>query len=121
MDDEFFYDDRPEMDTHIRRTGIDTEAIRNSRAYRTARAEFRREEKVRQAPCIICGGFIDFRLRWPHADSWTLEHLKPVATHPELMLDRRNWASGHAGCNRLKGGGLNPILPGEMGEPSEAW
>lgn len=59
--------------------------------------------KALRRPCCICGQRIDYSLPPDDAMAFTLEHLKPRSTHPELMYDPSNWAAAHATCNKARG------------------
>lgn len=116
-----YYDDTLESDPRIRRPNVDVNAIRSSRVYRNARAEYRRECAVRRAPCIVCAEPINYGLKYPNPYSWSLEHLKALKHHPELALDRRNWGSSHLTCNRWKASEEFPEVENELGVASEEW
>ena len=55
------------------------------------------------SPCVICGGDIDYVLRYPHPDSLSLQHVKPRSMYPELTRVRSNWAPSHLHCNSSLG------------------
>jgi hypothetical protein len=55
------------------------------------------------SPCVICGGLIDYGLRYPHPDSLSLEHVQSRSRFPELTWVRSNWAPSHLHCNSAKG------------------
>lgn len=92
--------------------------IRHSHAYKKARASFHSECRLARKPCHLCGEDIDYRLREPHPYSWTLDHVKPVQDHPELIMERNNWAAAHRDCN-VRRGTDEPAL--DLGVPSEIW
>lgn len=105
------------------------EKIRNSTAYRKQRADFRTQcSKMnvpladgtisRGAPCHICGRAIDYHLRDPHPESWSLDHIKTVKEAPELIMDVSNWAASHLDCNKTRGTD-EPII--DIGVPSRDW
>lgn len=132
-----FYDDSGDLDTTVFTEGrpeltydkAAVDAIRNSWEYKNQRANFRAtcaNMKVplpdgsisNGAPCWLCGGAIDYRLKWPHPESWSLEHIKTVKEAPELILDMTNWASAHLDCNQRRGTDEAFL---DIGEPSEIW
>ena len=53
--------------------------------------------------CVICGGVIDYQLRYPHPDSLSLQHTKPRTLYPELKRNRAYWAPAHLHCNSALG------------------
>ncbi len=89
--------------------------------YQVARTRYRAEcEKIR-APCWLDGQPIDYSLRYPHPDSWTLDHKIPVAAplHGQrYQLDPGNFRPAHLHCNRARGDRA-PDLPPPT--PSEDW
>jgi uncharacterized membrane protein len=128
-----FYDDRPEAGDVIdvrpefmvwsegqwrELRAVDMVASRTSQEYRLARAEFRAACEKVQEPCWLCHAPIDYRLVYPHPDSWSLEHKKTVKEHPELFMDRENWAAAHLDCNTRRGTD-EPHL--DLGIPSRVW
>jgi hypothetical protein len=130
--DSDFYDDTPEGETLDLRpehmvwsegrwrelTAADVAPSRQSQEYRKAREEYRHECAERGDPCWLCTKPIDYRLPWPHPDSWSLDHKLTVKERPDLFMDRGNWASSHLDCN-LRRGTDEPHL--DLGEPSEVW
>lgn len=106
------------------------DAIRDSSEYKTMRLTFRGQcEKIaipladgtmsKGAPCFNCGRGIDYRLKHPHPDSWSLEHIRTVKEAPELILDVANWAASHLDCNQRRGTDDKDAM--DIGEPSEIW
>jgi hypothetical protein len=123
------YDDRPEAATAIAagqkvwsegawRELSAADVDRQSTEYRNARAEFRAECEHHLKVCFLCQKPIDYRLKYPHPDSWSLEHVKTVQEAPELFMDRNNWESSHLDCNRRRGTD-EPHM--DLGQPSELW
>jgi hypothetical protein len=59
--------------------------------------------RARKDPCVLCGQPIDYnappRTRW----SFSLEHPDSLV-HGGAVLDERNAASAHFGCNSRRGG-----------------
>jgi hypothetical protein len=66
----------------------------------------------------LCGQPIDYRLKFPHPRSWSLDHAIPIKDNPALMLNAGNFRSAHYDCNARLGTDEPPI---EMGSPSECW
>jgi hypothetical protein len=81
---------------------------RSTRAWRRLQAA----QRARRLPCFHCGQPIDYDLTWPHPQSFSADHLKPVATHPELAEDPGNLVSSHLLCNQVKGADahFSPVL-----------
>lgn len=77
--------------------------VRSSRRYQELRKRLRAEAKARGDRCAINGCVIDYDAPPRHPSSWTLDHIKPVATHPELALDPANMQSACWSCNSAKG------------------
>ncbi|MCI0635560.1 MAG: HNH endonuclease [Actinobacteria bacterium] len=78
---------------------------RDTRAIRRLRERVRREEPI----CWICGRPIDPHLRAPHPWSFSVDHLRPVSTHPELELDRSNCRAAHRLHNQQRGTGRQVV------------
>lgn len=106
------------------------DAIRDSAEYKAAKALFRGQcvkMKIPMpdgtlsdgAPCFNCGREIDYRLKHPHPDSWSLEHIKSVKDSPHLILDPGNFAASHLDCNQRRGTDDEFAL--DIGTPSEIW
>lgn len=106
------------------------DAIRSSHEYRDLRETFRGQcvkmhipladgTISRGAPCFDCGKEIDYSLKHPHPEAWSLEHIKTVKEAPELILDVSNWAAAHLDCNQRRGTDDEFAL--DIGEPSEIW
>lgn len=106
------------------------DAIRASSEYQNARTAFRKDcAKMHVpmpdgsisdgAPCFNCGREIDYNLKHPHPESWSLEHIKTVKEAPHLILDLGNWASSHLDCNQRRGTDDEFAL--DIGVPSELW
>ena len=81
--------------------------VRSSRTYQALARQVRRH----QPPvCWICGWEIDLDL--PYKDpktgrvnprSWSLDHVLPMSTHPELALVEQNAKVACYGCNSGRG------------------
>lgn len=93
-------------------------AIRESRRYRKARAEFRAVCADQGLPCWLDGKPIDYSLPKDHPDSWSLDHALPVVDHPELAIDPANFRPAHLDCNKRRGND-EPFI--RLGVPSESW
>lgn len=91
---------------------------REGRPWRRAKERVRRTQNT----CHLCGHPIDKTLRWPHPMSFTVDHIIPVSTAPELARDPRNLAAAHLTCNSSKQDGRHARkAPGQLGPTSEAW
>ncbi len=83
------------------------------------RAQFEKNKKriyASQSTCGICGGPVDFRLKYPHPLSPCIDHIIPIAKggHPS---DIENLQLAHWTCNRQKSDRLmQPHDPGEAAE-----
>jgi hypothetical protein len=123
------YDDTPETEPRIQSTlpskTTAARRIRSSTDYKKAREQFlfwaktmHNTDGTKGQPCWLCGEAIDYRLKFPHPRSWSLDHAVPVSDNPALMLNHLNFRSAHLDCNNHRQTGAPPI---EMGTPSEAW
>lgn len=56
-------------------------------------------------PCCICGQPIDYRLRYPHPQSCSVQHVKSQRDFPHLRWETSNWAPAHLDCNVSLGPG----------------
>jgi len=86
---------------------------------RTHRAKaLAKAQRAKGLDCWLCGLAIDYTL--PHDDdmAFTVDHVKPWSTHPELREDPGNLASAHARCNKQRG---NKPPPLSLGLLSRAW
>lgn len=73
---------------------------RSSRAWKALCARLR----VELPPiCWLCGGDIDLGLHHLDRWAWTLDHVQPLDTHPELAMDLANLRPAHRSCNSSKG------------------
>lgn len=92
---------------------------RSSRRFKKLAANLR----AQQHPCYLCGHPIDYQLEWPDPGSFSVEHIKPWSTHPELREDPTNLAAAHLGCNTAKGNSVRvqTRLDQQLGERSRAW
>jgi 5-methylcytosine-specific restriction endonuclease McrA len=71
---------------------------RTGPAYRALVDQVRRDEPTR---CWLCPRPIDTTARAPHPDSWSLDHVVPIAAGGSL-LDRGNARAAHLGCNTAR-------------------
>jgi 5-methylcytosine-specific restriction endonuclease McrA len=71
----------------------------DGRAFRKLKAALRRE---RRQPCWLCRQPIDYALPSEHPDSFSADHVLPVATHPELALVYSNLDAAHLDCNKRR-------------------
>jgi hypothetical protein len=125
------YDDTPETappypkPVRPRKPKALADQIRSGRPYKEARARFllqaqnhRNPDGTRGEPCWICGEPIDYRLKYPHPKSFSIDHMLSARDRPDLIMVQQNWRSAHMGCNAYRGTGEPPI---DLGVPSEAW
>jgi 5-methylcytosine-specific restriction endonuclease McrA len=123
------FDDTPETAPKIKSTLPSKKAIkrkmRSSLEYQNAREQYLTRARAHRNPdgslgehCWLCGNPIDYRLKFPHPKSWSLDHLIPLDDNPRLLLDSRNFRSSHLDCNRHRGSNEPPL---DLGVPSEIW
>jgi 5-methylcytosine-specific restriction endonuclease McrA len=105
--------------------GANVRAMRSSLEYQRAREEFlyrarhhRNHDGTNGEHCWLCGQPIDYRLKFPHPRSWSLDHAIPVKDNPTLMLNASNFRSAHLDCNNHRQSAEPPI---DLGTPSEIW
>lgn len=89
-------------------------AGRTTRRFRKMAANLRAQRR----PCCYCGQSIDYTLPAGDAASFTVEHIKPLSTHPNLAEDPGNLDAMHLACNASKGN--RETKPG-IGVTSENW
>lgn len=100
--------------------GIPKARGRNSRRWREViRPSARRRDEAAQARCWICNQDIDYTLPDGHQDSWSPDHIYPVADYPELAEDLANIAPSHLSCNKSRGK-TDRFTP-DLGAPSRTW
>ena len=68
--------------------------------------------------CWLCGQPINMQLPRTDPDSFELDHILPVSTHPELANDPANTRPAHKQCNRARGN--RPPKP-NLGHTSRNW
>lgn len=91
----------------------------HGKTYREFRAEMKATWQAINQACGICGqATIDWDGPKNEPDSFELDHILPVVTHPHLQLDPSNARPSHHRCNR--GRGARSTRPG-IGVTSEAW
>jgi len=88
-------------------------AGRSGRRWRTLSAQL----KAQRLPCWLCGQPINYDNDGdPHA--FTVDHVKPRSTHPELAEDPTNLRPAGARCNKSRG--ARDPKPG-LGTTSRDW
>lgn len=90
-----------------------SEPWRSGRVWRAIQRQVYTEESI----CWLCLEPVDFdappRTKW----SKSVDHIKPVATHPHLALERSNCRLAHYGCNSSRQARGEP----NEYEPSRDW
>lgn len=66
------------------------------------------EVRARRRPCCLCGQPIDYSLRYPDPQSFTVQHVKDWHGHPELREDPANLDAAHKLCNETAGTAAAP-------------
>ena len=74
--------------------------------------------KAQRRPCWICGQPIDYSLPHDDLEAFTIEHIHPRSTHPQLESDPANCVAAHASCNKRRGN--SAYRPG-LGVRSREW
>jgi 5-methylcytosine-specific restriction endonuclease McrA len=59
--------------------------------------------KAERHPCWLCNQAIDYTLDWPDPQSFSVDHVKSLLTHPHLAEDPANLRAAHLSCNSSKG------------------
>jgi 5-methylcytosine-specific restriction endonuclease McrA len=67
------------------------------------------ELRARHDPCWLCGQPIDYTLPSDHDWAFSVDHIKPWSTHPELREDPGNLAAAHSLCNKRRGNKPPPL------------
>jgi hypothetical protein len=62
-----------------------------------------KNQKAQRLPCWLCAQPIDYTLDWPDPQSFSVDHAKPLSTHPPLAEDPGNLRSAHLSCNSSRG------------------
>jgi len=65
--------------------------------------DLKANQRAKRLPCWICQQAIDYRLHYPHEDSFSVDHFKHRSTHPHLAEDPANLRSAHLRCNKSRG------------------
>lgn len=73
---------------------------RNDQAYVRKREALRRQARKNDTPCHICGHRIDYDLPWKHPQSFTADHIDPVAKGGSMT---GQLAPAHRACNSRRG------------------
>ena len=74
--------------------------------------------RTQRLPCWLCGQPIEYTLAWPDPASFSLDHIKPKHTHPNLEHEPTNHAAAHLRCNSSRQ--ANNPRPA-IGTTSRAW
>jgi 5-methylcytosine-specific restriction endonuclease McrA len=98
------------------RSSTDYKKAREAHLYRAK--HHRNPDGTTGEPCWLCGEPIDYRLKFPHPRSWSLDHAIPISNNPALMLNPANFRSSHNDCNNHRQSGEPPF---QRGIPSEDW
>jgi 5-methylcytosine-specific restriction endonuclease McrA len=100
-------------------------ALRDSDDFRKLREEYLHRAKnvhnrdgTKGEKCWLCGNPIDYKLKYPHPQSWSLDHAIPIKDNPALTLNPSNFRSAHITCNRRRGSDEPAI---DLGIPSQIW
>lgn len=88
------------------------------RAHTNDVARLRADAAAARRPCWLCGQPIDYTLRKPDPACFSLDHVKPISTHPQLEHDPTNHAPAHLGCNSSRS--ARDPRPG-LGSTSRRW
>lgn len=75
-------------------------------------------QRAKRLPCCICKQPINYQLKYPHEDSFSVEHIKPWSTHPELREEPSNLDSAHLRCNKAK---QDKVDKPTLGTTSRSW
>jgi hypothetical protein len=63
----------------------------------------KKQMRAERMPCYICRLPINYEAKQNEPDSFELEHILPMKTHPHLAEDPANLGPSHSSCNRSKG------------------
>lgn len=118
LDDDLDEDDAPGLEHVVDR--LDADGRPRSRRYKKLKAEFRADCEDKGLPCWLpeCGQPIDYTLKAPHPDSFSVDHAIPVADRPDLAEDPANFRPAHLDCNKRRG---TDAPTADIGTPSEDW
>jgi 5-methylcytosine-specific restriction endonuclease McrA len=59
--------------------------------------------KMQRGPCWLCNQPIDYNLSAKDPMSFSIDHIKPQSTHPELAEEPSNCRAAHRLCNVSRG------------------
>lgn len=119
-------DDTPDDTNEIRLEHVvdrlDKDGRPRSRRYKKLKAAFRDKCEEDLLPCWIadCLRPIDYSLRSPHPESFSVDHAIPVSHRPDLAEDPENFRPSHLICNKERGT-KDPNVVTDIGAPSEVW
>lgn len=66
----------------------------------TTRDRHRKTISAGHPPCAICGKPINYNLKWPHLDSFVVDHKIPIASGgPDTLANKQ---AAHNRCNLRK-------------------
>ena len=75
---------------------------RNSGVQKRNRAIIR----AKRLPCALCGEPIDYGIKYPHPDAFTVDHVVPLSRGGTDSI--KNLTAAHFRCNRAKSNGHDP-------------
>lgn len=88
---------------------------RTSKTFRKLRAKLRNEHHPN---CYLCGQPIDYEAKHTDPESFSVDHILPLHTHPHLAETYSNLAPTHLRCNKSKG--TSKPKPG-LGNHKQQW
>nr|DAT11399.1 MAG TPA: HNH endonuclease [Caudoviricetes sp.] len=88
-----------------------------NRRYKNLKKLYKHECATTQAPCWLCGQPINYNLPHTHNDAFTIDHMLPYSTHPELLEDPTNFRPAHRSCNIQR----SNKTPDSLGTLSRNW
>jgi 5-methylcytosine-specific restriction endonuclease McrA len=98
-------------------------AGRSTRRFKKDRATFRARCELAAAVCWLCEdprrARIDYTLKYPHPESFTVDHFIPRSKRHDLAEDPANYRPSHKVCNERRGADRDPRIP--IGITSEVW
>lgn len=118
-DDDDTPTEHPDLEHVVDR--LDPDGRPRSRRYKKLKADFRNQCEQANAVCWLpdCQRPIDYTLRSPHPDSFSVDHAIPVAERPDLAEDPANFRPSHLDCNKRRG--TDDPTTADLGQPSEQW
>ena len=87
------------------------------RRYGNLKRDFRRTCENANLPCWLCHQPIDYTLKWPDTESFSLDHYLPREDRPDLTEVWSNFRPAHLSCNSSRG----KREPRTLGTPSRVW